>query len=257
MTPGVTFEVTILAPDEPGSERRANLFLYRVEENPYLRNQPPQVDAKDPTRPVPPPLSLTLHYLLTCYARSDGEEGNATAHHLLGEAMRVLHEHSVLPEKYLPTELKGGRERLQLVPHRLEAEELTRLWTTFGAPWRPSVAYRVSAVQLDVGTPTPPLPQIERVGRIGTATDASVTRPVLLTLLPDRTPAGAPVILTGQHLKGWRVTVEIGGQVAVETTATGDTLTVPVPAGLLPGLYEARVDAAHLAARTFRLEVTP
>jgi len=32
-------DVTILAPDETGSPRRINLFLYRIAENPYLRNQ--------------------------------------------------------------------------------------------------------------------------------------------------------------------------------------------------------------------------
>ena len=61
LTPPV--EVTILAPDETGGDRRINLFLYRILENPALKNADWQVKRGEPSRIVPPPLSLNLYYL--------------------------------------------------------------------------------------------------------------------------------------------------------------------------------------------------
>ena len=37
MTLGSAVNVTILAPDEASGERRINLFLYKVQENPFLQ----------------------------------------------------------------------------------------------------------------------------------------------------------------------------------------------------------------------------
>src|SRR5215831_20323693 len=83
LTPPVT--ITILSPDEPGSDRRVNLFLYKVDENPFLKNLDWQVRLGNANRLVPAPLSLNLAYILTAYAPSDPLTGNTTAHELLGE----------------------------------------------------------------------------------------------------------------------------------------------------------------------------
>ena len=58
ITPKV--DVTILAPDETGGARRINLFLYRILENSALKNLDWQVKLGEPSRIVPPPLSLNL-----------------------------------------------------------------------------------------------------------------------------------------------------------------------------------------------------
>ena len=34
-----TVPVTIMAPDEPGGDQRINLFLYKIEENAFLKNE--------------------------------------------------------------------------------------------------------------------------------------------------------------------------------------------------------------------------
>src|SRR5262249_51233216 len=90
-------DVTVLAPDEPGSNRRVNLFLYKLVENPYLKNQDFTVAPGTPNRLIPPPLSLSLFYLLTPYAPNDPLTGNATAHQILGEAMRAFYQTPPLP----------------------------------------------------------------------------------------------------------------------------------------------------------------
>ena len=89
MTIAPPVAVTILAPDETGGDRRINLFLYRVVESPALKNNDWQVKRGESTRIVPPPLSLNLYYLMTPYAQNDPLTGNATAHEMLGEAIRA------------------------------------------------------------------------------------------------------------------------------------------------------------------------
>ena len=106
LTPSV--EVTLLAPDESGGERRINLFLYRILENSALKNVDWQVKRGEPSRIVPPPLSLNLYYLMTPYAQNDPLTGNATAHEMLGEAMRVFHEHAIVPQNALVQGLHGA-----------------------------------------------------------------------------------------------------------------------------------------------------
>src|SRR5262245_32093214 len=107
--------VTVLAPDEAGGERRINLFLYKVQENASLKNLDWQVKRDSPNKVTPPPLSLNLFYLLTPYAANDPQTGNAVAHEILGEAMRVFYEHPVVPDAYLAAGLQDSREEIRIM----------------------------------------------------------------------------------------------------------------------------------------------
>jgi len=249
--------VTILAPDEPGGDQRINLFLYKIEENAYLTNQEPTVKPGRPNRVVPAPLSLGLHYLLTAYARNDPQTGNATAHEILGEAMRVFYENSVIPEQYLENDLKGARERFIVVYNALDPEELSLLWGTFGRPFRLSIRYRVSTVQIDV-LPENEQPLPQRVRTIGVpGVQAPFHPPVVLEMTPNSGSVGAALTFTGEHLDGWQATVAIAGQTVLnKALLTGNAFTATIPAGLQPAFYDLRLDISGLFRRTFVLEVT-
>ncbi|MFC8363061.1 DUF4255 domain-containing protein [Streptomyces griseorubiginosus] len=251
-------DVTVLAPDEQSSTRRLNLFLYKLAENPFLKNQDFTVRPGSPEQVVPAPLSLTLSYLLTPYAPNDPQEGNAAAHQLLGEAMRVFHENAVVPPVYLDPGLADARERLQIAGNTLDPEELSRIWTTFSQPFRLSVLYQVSTVQLDrsagAGRPLP-----NRVRRVGVPeVGAPFDLPEVTAMTPAAGPAGTTLTFSGTHLDRRRRRVLVGDRpVAAGGEPTGDTFTAEVPDDLLPGLYEVRVDIARLFRRTFLYEVTP
>jgi hypothetical protein len=137
--------VTILSPDEQASDRRVNLFLYKVAENPFLKNRDWQPQSGHPETLVPPPLSLNLSYLLTAYSRNDPSTGNATAQEMLGEAMRVLHDNPVMPGEFLAPGLRDAVEELRIVNVPLQLEEVTRVWGNF-SPYRTSACYEVSVV---------------------------------------------------------------------------------------------------------------
>jgi len=251
-------DVTVLAPDEQGSDRRINLFLYRLEENPFLKNQEPTALPGNPGRLVPPPLSLTMYYLMTPYAPNDQLTGNATAHQILGEAMRVFYENPVIPAAHLDPGLINAREQLRVVNSPLDPEQLSHLWSTFTQPFRLSVLYEVSTVQLDVLPASQgPIPgRVRTVGVPGVRQPPNM--PQVLQMAPGSAAAGSSVTFTGQHLAGWRASVVIGGQLVLDAVElTGDSVAAVVPAGLAPGFYDVSIDVAHLSRGTFLFEVTP
>jgi hypothetical protein len=137
-------EVTLDSPAElkstgTGNEwGKINLYLYQVLENPYAKNQPWVTSDSSSFEQTYPPLAVDLFYLLTPYA-SD----TRSAHSVLGHAMRVFHEHSIIEKPQLPAPLRLIIEQLSINLCPLKLEELTRVWNALQTPYRLSVAYQV------------------------------------------------------------------------------------------------------------------
>jgi hypothetical protein len=255
MTLTPTVEVTVLAPDETGGARRINLFLYRILENATLKNLDWQVKRGDPSRIAPPPLSLNLYYLMTPYAQNDSDTGNATSHAILGEAMRVFHEHAVVPQSALVPDLRGATEQIKIMLNPLDPDELGRVWTTFSQPFRLSVLYEVSVVQLELLSERPMSKRVQRTGL--PEVRAPFRPPVVEQLSPLSGPIGAQITVSGRYLAGWPASVSINGQRIIDRVPpTGDTIAATIPAGLAPGFHEVQVDVAHLHRRVFFFEVS-
>ena len=257
MTLNPAVPVTILAPDEAGGDQRINLFLYKVEENSFLKNADWTVDPKNTSQLVPPPLSLHLFYLMTPYAKNDPQLGNATAHEILGDAMRVFYENSVIPATFLEPDLKGAREQFKIIFNALDPEELSRLWSTFAQPFRLSVRYQISTVQVDMAVAQEkPLPK--RVRTIGVpSVEAPYTPPSVTGISPASGPAGTVVTFAGQDLQGWQANVWLGSQALLTGQALNtNTFTATIPAATVPRFYDIRVDISSLFRRVFLFEVT-
>ncbi len=250
--------VTLLGPDEVGAVRRVNLFLYRVEEHPQLRNQQFQLRAGTTGTLTAPPLSLVLYYVLTAYAASDPQTGAADSHAILGDAMRTLYEHPVIPPANLVDDLGQAREELRLMQVVLDSEELGRIWATFDAPYRLSAMYEVSVVQLDQSAATDET-MARRVRTIGVPDVRAPYRPPSVTGIdPISGPTGTSVTVTGESLAGWQANVEVtGADAAADLAITADSFQFTVPAGLDPGFHQVRIDVSRLARATFFFEVTP
>lgn len=245
-------DVTIKSPDEGGGNKRINLFLYRVQENPTLKNLDWQLKQGEPSKLVPPPLSLNLFYLMTPYATDD-----VTAHEILGVAMRVFYENPIVPETYLAQELQGAREQIRIMLNPLDMEELSTVWNTFTKPFRLSVLYEVSVVQLDM------LPESERVmaKRVRHIGPPDVRAPFVPPVVEDMEPvsgsAGTLVTFHGKNLSGWWVYVRVMREAMAPQELTSDhSFQVALPDDLPPGFHQIRVDISHLFRRIFFFEVT-
>lgn len=250
--------VTILAPDETGGGRRINLFLYQVRENPSFKNMDWQLKSGSDSVLVPPPLSLDLFYLMTAYAQNDAQTGNSTAHEILGEAMRVFFEFPAIPKTYLADGLQDAREHIQIIQNTLDMEELARVWGTFTQPFRLSVLYKVSVVQIDA-RPESERPMPARVRHIGVAVpQAPYVPPSIDGMSPVQGKAGATVSFQGRHWAGWRATVQVTGRTIVDAMELDhDQFSVALPADLQPGFHQVVVDIARLSRKSFFFEVIP
>ncbi|HEX7151242.1 MAG TPA: DUF4255 domain-containing protein [Thermoanaerobaculia bacterium] len=125
---------------------RINLFLYKVEENVALKNAD-LPGLGNPGAYGRPPLSLDLHYMVTAYGET--EEEQVATHHILGDAMRVLHDNAILFPPELSPELRNEVEHVKLYLEPLSLEELSKIWTSVTRPLRLSACYHVSVVRIE------------------------------------------------------------------------------------------------------------
>lgn len=143
---------------------RINLYLYKIVENAYLKNQEiPAQDQSDAT--AHPPLSLILYYLLTPFPDSEeyNENYDLNAHKIMGDAMSVFHDFPILTDdmevppdsgtKLLHTSLQNQVEKVKITLEPLDTEELTKIWMGLNNPYRLSIGYSVSVVQIESKKP--------------------------------------------------------------------------------------------------------
>lgn len=143
-----------------------NLFLYQANVNPALRNMdlPHEIKAGESGNPA---LALDLYYLVTAYGESE-EETDSTTHKLLGYAMSILHDHTVLGRAEIrdalaDNDLHEQLERVRITHQPLDVDGLSKLWTTFQTNYRLSTAYQAAVVLIDSNkAKTTPLPVLRR-----------------------------------------------------------------------------------------------
>jgi hypothetical protein len=255
-------DVTLLPPGiNLPSLLGVNLYLYRATESPYLRNRDWPGDRITPPSGQPA-LSLQLSYLLTPLSAPPGNDDltGDDAHKMLGMAMLTLQEHPVLNDVHisgfdadaeLPDYIRNSFEKVKIALVPATMEELSKIWSTINQPYRLSVVYEVSLVEL---TPTPPPPVS---GGIVQTTGVSVIPldPPQLTRLTPEQGALAHVVTAGPlagtlvpnplridgfgtFFPGQPPTVQVGGQDAalqIAPTATDPSLTALLPAALDAG----------------------
>jgi hypothetical protein len=148
-------------PFTTGETPRVNLFLFRIVENGWLKNQEIPGHGNGSAYGHPP-LSLDLHYLLTAYGTTDTANNfqESLSHFLLGSAMRVFHDYAIvnddllrirdpIGESVLHDSLRGEFEKVKLSLEPVTLEDLSKVWTALTQPYRVSAAYHVSVVQVE------------------------------------------------------------------------------------------------------------
>jgi len=216
-----------------------NLFLYQSVINAAWRNMdmPRQVR---PGEQSPPPLALNLHYLVTAYASGDNDNLDSTASQLLlGAAMSVLHDHPVLGREEINTALAASDlavqvERIRITPIQLSLDELSKLWSTFQAPYRLSAAYECSVVLIDSTRGGAAALPVLRRGPQDQGVDAVTgSGPVLRALLPPRAQSaarlGEVIALDGQGLNSADARLRFTSMMAPAPHFPPDPVPLPPP----------------------------
>jgi hypothetical protein len=135
-------QITFSSPGEIVSDDLLSLFLYRVIENEYLKNEEMQRD--NATMLIYPPLSLSLFYLVTPHTTSREND-----HILLGKVMQVFYDHAIVRGSALQGSLMG--EELRMILHPLPIDDLNKIWNVIAQsePYKLSLSYEVTPVRID------------------------------------------------------------------------------------------------------------
>lgn len=209
----------------PGEEVRVTLLW--VTPAPTHRND--GWERSDDGSRVPPPLTLTVTYLISTYG-STNDEDPIVAHNLLGRVLQAFHTEPQIMLPRPPSDRGQGRLDVQLVP--TTAELLEKVYSTLQLEHRAWAIFEVGPVQLAALQPARPPAPVVRPGGIRFASVATTPPPELIMLSP-RSPG-------------------VGGRIRVDLELHGRTLH-----GLsLGGHYVERANLIELVAdRSYVLNV--
>jgi hypothetical protein len=123
-----------------------DLFLYDMRENRDLRSVEWDVERRlDGTTMRPPPVRVDCSYLVTAWPSESSTSRAQDEHRMLGEVMRVLLRHPVLPAAVLQGELEGQLPALPaatLQPGRLQS--VAEFWQALGGKPKAALNYTVT-----------------------------------------------------------------------------------------------------------------
>ena len=109
-----------------------------------------------------PPLALDLQYLLTAHSNADLHTRTLDEHRVLGKAMQVLYDNSILRPPYLEGSLADGGELLRITAESADAGQLMGLWRFGDVPYKLSLLYRVGPVTVESNRVKPGPRVVER-----------------------------------------------------------------------------------------------
>ena len=131
-----------LVKDTDPESNALSVYLYRVVENPDLKNR--HLEVADAHRQIFPPLALNLYYLMTPITNSADND-----HALLGKALQIFYRNSGVCGSALKGILAGTDLKLRVILNPISLDELSNLWSAFLRPYRLSVSYEVKVVFID------------------------------------------------------------------------------------------------------------
>ncbi|HET7619901.1 MAG TPA: DUF4255 domain-containing protein [Vicinamibacterales bacterium] len=156
--------VALASPKNAGTNR-LTLFLYKVTENPDLKNAPPIVERNNGSLTERhAPLTLDAYYLLTAHA-ADGDL--LEAHLALSKAMGIFNDNGVIRGSLLRAENDTGLTAdsiLRVTLNPISMEDMTRIWSVFpDTPYEISVSYLVTPVEIDSTVEVTGAPVVDQI----------------------------------------------------------------------------------------------
>lgn len=136
--------IGLCGPDDRG-DYSLGIYLYDIRENGELKVN--GMIGNGLREQKYPPMTLSLYYMLTAYSSSDVKFRAIQEHRVMGRAMQALYDNSVVPAESLGNEGGGMDIRIEFLD--LETEEKMKIWNDASKPYKTSVCYRVTPVELE------------------------------------------------------------------------------------------------------------
>ncbi|WP_042163928.1 DUF4255 domain-containing protein [Paenibacillus gorillae] len=139
-------ELIGLASPRDAGDLSLSLFLLNVTENGEAR----RTKMQDRGGVLQfPPLTVDLYFMITAHSNADRLTRSLDEHRILGKAMQVLYDNSVLRAPFLEGALAESGETARISQVSMENDELMKLWQFGDLSYKLSVVYRVGPVLLD------------------------------------------------------------------------------------------------------------
>jgi len=128
--------------DSQTRNKLLSIFLYKVLENPDLKNQPFRAPNLNDFQP--PPLTLDLCYMITAYGTDETIKSR-----ILGRAMQIMYDHPLLQGADLTGGLEGTAGQIKVSLNPLSQELIVQVWQALEASMRVSVFYLATPAVID------------------------------------------------------------------------------------------------------------
>lgn len=119
-----------------------SVYLYRVTEDPYLKNRISVEGNGGAVRK--PPMALDLYYLITPLLKSPRDQQI-----VLGKILQVFYDHPTLEGTDLVGSLQTSGNVIRAVFNVVPLQEVSWVWQALETPYRLSVTYSVRVTLLD------------------------------------------------------------------------------------------------------------
>jgi Pvc16 N-terminal domain len=119
-----------------------SVYLYRIVEDPYLKNRI-SVEGNG-GRVRKPPMALDLFYLITPLLKAPRDQQI-----VLGKVMQILYDRPTLEGPELAGSLANSGETVRVVFNAVPLQEVSWIWQALETPYRLSVSYTARVTLLD------------------------------------------------------------------------------------------------------------
>jgi len=119
-----------------------SVYLYRITEDPFMKNRVPEEGNGGRIRK--PPMSLDLYYLITPLLKAPRDQQI-----VLGKVLQILYDRSTLEGTDLSGTLAASGEVVRVIFNTVPLQEVSWVWQALETPYRLSVTYTVRVTLLD------------------------------------------------------------------------------------------------------------
>jgi hypothetical protein len=126
---------------EPMPDSGLSLFLYKISENPTLKNQDFTTERYiNPVRLRNPPLALDLFYLIIPFGNSE------TRQIILEKVMQLFHDFPILDKSLLSDDLANSENNeIKILLNEITIDDVNKIWSLFpNKPYRLSISYMIT-----------------------------------------------------------------------------------------------------------------